>query len=562
MAKGVYVGVGTVTSGTESRQTLQYGIGTRPGYVGIHIPTWDEISQKYVFSESDNPIRMGPNNTWYNIWTEDHEYKCAIIDGNPNIFYGLTTNGFEDESGFYEERVPKARKVNKIYIGVSETVYELDAGESKTMPTGMVLNTYLGTSYTIESSGAITVNQNVLVATGNDLVGKYFAHPGGTEKTSAGIVTAKSLYQIDSVNEAAGIIICTCRQTQQTLKQTARKITKGYIGAPGDVVNATLTADEMAAKVILDDGSVNPGTVSETRPEYSKPGDFTWFYAIAGNTVSNQDAWGSWIEGGIGDDFVFAKLDDEMHYYYERVSVSGEYQFKQYTRGSVARQFWPAITLDPTFANNSWANIIYACQNKIVPDTWAVGNQKPITVGNYEYKIDIIGKNYDNYSDGSGKAPLTFQMHNCFFNTLQMNDGLTNHGGWAQSLMRTNFANQFFNSLPLEFKNAIREVNKTTSAGNTSSSIVTTADKMFLLSEIEIFGITPNSYAGEGVQYSYYATGGNKAKTIGNSTGYIGWWTRSPYAWGSTDFDTVTSSGGTSFTGSSSSIGVPWAFCF
>ena len=461
MAKGVYVGVNTVKSGTESRQTLRYGIGTRPGYVGIHIPTWDEISQKYVFSESDNPIRMGPNNTWYNIWTEDHEYKCAIIDGNPNIFYGLTTNGFEDEHGFYEERVPKARKVNKIYIGV---------------------------------------------------------------------------------------------------QGLARKITKGYIGGPGDVVNATLTADEMAAKVILDDGSVNSGTVSETRPQYSKPGDFTWFYAIAGNTVSNQDAWGSWIEGGIGDDFVFAKLDDEMHYYYERVSVNGEYQFKEYTRGSVARQFWPAITLDPIFANNSWANIIYACQNKIVPDTWAVGNQKTMTIGGTDYAIDIIGKNHDTYSDGSGTAPLTFQTHECMNLTQQMKNTNTNANGWSGSRMRGQGLLGVLQVMPTEVQSGIHEVNKLTSAGNRSTTINTTADKLFLLSEIEIFGSTIFSVSGEGMQYAYYKAGNSKTKhKEGNA---YPWWERSPNRQDAISFCLISDSGGATYNPAAGSYGVSFAFCF
>ncbi len=462
MAKGVYVGVNTVKSGTESRQTLRYGIGTRPGYVGIHIPTWDEISQKYVFSESDNPIRMGPNNTWYNIWTEDHEYKCAIIDGNPNIFYGLTTNGFEDEHGFYEERVPKARKVNKIYIGV---------------------------------------------------------------------------------------------------QGLARKITKGYIGGPGDVVNATLTADEMAAKVILDDGSVNSGTVSETRPQYSKPGDFTWFYAIAGNTVSNQDAWGSWIEGGIGDDFVFAKLDDEMHYYYERVSVNGEYQFKEYTRGSVARQFWPAITLDPTFANNSWENIIYACQNKIVPDTWAVGNQKTMTINGANYAIDIIGKNHDTYSDGSGTAPLTFQFHKCWSTVAYaMNNSATNYQGWDACVMRTAIMPTVINQMPSEVQAGLKAVDKITGIGSGVSAVKTSSDKLFLLSEIEIFGSRSYSTQGEGEVYQYYGLDSNRIKQQG--TDNVSWWSRSPNVSDGYSFVYAKANGASGTISAVIQYGVAPAFCF
>ena len=70
--------------------------------------------------------------------------------------------------------------------------------------------------------------------------------------------------------------------------------------------------------------------------------------------------------------------------------------------------------LAAAFADNSWAAIIAACQAREVPDTWAVGDSKPMTIGGADYQIDIIGENHDSYTDGSGTAPLTFQMHDCY----------------------------------------------------------------------------------------------------------------------------------------------------
>ena len=69
---------------------------------------------------------------------------------------------------------------------------------------------------------------------------------------------------------------------------------------------------------------------------------------------------------------------------------------------------------EANFADNTWAQIIKACQKKIIPTTWKVGDQKAMTINGISYQIDIIGKNHDDYSDGSGKAPLTFQMHDCY----------------------------------------------------------------------------------------------------------------------------------------------------
>ena len=69
---------------------------------------------------------------------------------------------------------------------------------------------------------------------------------------------------------------------------------------------------------------------------------------------------------------------------------------------------------DPVFANNTWEQIIAACHNNEVPDTWKVADQKPMTIDGSDYLIDIIGKNHDDYADGSGKAPMTFQLHDCY----------------------------------------------------------------------------------------------------------------------------------------------------
>ena len=54
--------------------------------------------------------------------------------------------------------------------------------------------------------------------------------------------------------------------------------------------------------------------------------------------------------------------------------------------------------------------------------------------------------------------------------------------------------------MPTEVQNGIREVNQMTSAGSQSATINTTADKLFLLSEIEIFGSVSYSKSGEGTQ--------------------------------------------------------------
>ena len=215
--------------------------------------------------------------------------------------------------------------------------------------------------------------------------------------------------------------------------------------------------------------------------------------------------------------------------------------------------------LDDTFANNDWSAIIAACQSGSVPDSWVVGNSKTMTINGTSYQIDIIGKNHDAYTAG-GTAPLTFQMHDCYGTKYQMNSSNTNAGGWESCAMRTTHLPAILALMPSEVQAGIKEVNKLTSAGSQSSTINTTADKLFLLSEIEIFGSTTYSKSGEGSQYAYYSAGNSKVKNLSGSASF--WWERSPNGSNSTSFCRVASTGGANNSNASSSFGVAFGFCF
>lgn len=222
---------------------------------------------------------------------------------------------------------------------------------------------------------------------------------------------------------------------------------------------------------------------------------------------------------------------------------------------------------DPVFANNTWAKIIKACQNKEVPETWTVGSQKAMTINGADYVIDIIGKGHDNYADGSGKAPLTFQLHDCYGDLYAMNDTFTNVGGWTSCAMRQTHLPAILSQMPTEVQNGIREVNKLTSAGNLSATINTTADKLFLLSEIEIFGSRTYSELSEGWQYAYYKAGNSKVKN--DIYGYPNnWWERSPAGSEAGDesgyFCMVLADGEgeAEYNDADTMEGVPFGFCF
>lgn len=215
---------------------------------------------------------------------------------------------------------------------------------------------------------------------------------------------------------------------------------------------------------------------------------------------------------------------------------------------------------DPVFANNTWAQIIDACHKNQVPETWVVENQKAMTINGADYVIDIIGKGHDDYADGSGKAPLTFQLHDCYADRKMMNGGNTNSGGWTSCDMRQTHLPAILALMPTEVQNGIREVNKLASAGSKSSTINTTADKLFLLSEIEIFGTVSYSASGEGARYAYYKAGNSTVKNY-NGGAYF-WWQRSPRIGNYTSFCAVSNSGLADYISANDVYCISFAFCF
>ena len=208
------------------------------------------------------------------------------------------------------------------------------------------------------------------------------------------------------------------------------------------------------------------------------------------------------------------------------------------------------------FADNEWSAIIWACQTGNVPDTWTVGSQKPMTINSTDYAIDIIGLNHDDYADGSGKAPITFMLHDVYAEYVKMNTTGTNVGGWKSCNMRATILPDILTTMPANVQRGIKEVVKYASAGNMSESVIASTDKLFLLSEIEVFGTTEYSAAGEGDRYAYFV------ETSGETKSSI-YFLRSPDIESSTKFCLVTSKGLISRVAANrKSTYTAFAFCF
>lgn len=197
-----------------------------------------------------------------------------------------------------------------------------------------------------------------------------------------------------------------------------------------------------------------------------------------------------------------------------------------------------------------------------------IGSQIMLMLDDAGYSFDVIGFNHDTLTTSTaygattktGKAGITFQMHDLFATTYVMNSSNTNSGGWKSSAMRTSTMATMKGYLPAAWQTAIKPVNKVSGTGGGSSSgTETVSDSCFLLAEIEIFGSTTYSVSGEGTQYAYYKAGNSKVKNKGGSAYY--WWERSPYSGVSNGFCYVGSGGNARGTGAINSLGVAFGFC-
>ena len=227
----------------------------------------------------------------------------------------------------------------------------------------------------------------------------------------------------------------------------------------------------------------------------------------------------------------------------------------------------------------SWAEIAALASSRRAACVLNVGDEKTITLSTGEkITLVILGFFHDTYYDSEydedTSYTITFGMKNCLATRYQMNASNTNVGGWESSKMRTSVMPTLLSQLPADLQSVIKSVYKKTSAGNKSTTITTTNDKLFLLSEVEVNGTTATTYADEGEQYAYFKRNGgyvqygndgyypNGIKALSNGDGgSYGWWLRSPYVTYTYNFRCVYPDGSVGNNGASFSSGVSFGFC-
>lgn len=241
---------------------------------------------------------------------------------------------------------------------------------------------------------------------------------------------------------------------------------------------------------------------------------------------------------------------------------NGSQKTRVYTLEVIGIVYIYPFVVGDTLNDTTWDNIAIVSKLGKAQDYWKVGDTKTVAVNGVNYQFQIIGFDHDTLTTKDGtrtKAGITFQMVDCLNTTYSMNGSNTNVNGWRGSTMRTSTMATLLNQLSSDLKSVLKFVNKVTSVGNSSSGLETTSDKLFLLSEIEVFGATQYSYAGEGKQYEYYTAGNSTIKKVNGSAN--SWWERSPRSGDTGYFCRVYNAGGAGANSASYSGGVSFGFC-
>lgn len=210
----------------------------------------------------------------------------------------------------------------------------------------------------------------------------------------------------------------------------------------------------------------------------------------------------------------------------------------------------------------TWAEIDMYAQPGMADKVFAVGDVKTIRLKDgTSIDLRIIGFYHDRTVDGR-LLPISFEAVQTLNDDEVMNEQYTNEGGWEKSYLRARLNGSFFDEmLPDDLKAVIKPCVKFAGTGGRNPMVGQTIDKLFVLSEQEIFGRKIHSIGGEGHWYDWYQQEDASYRKV-RQNGEASWrWNRSQFDGSTTGFCGVSSSGSASASGSSGSGGVAFGFC-
>ena len=209
--------------------------------------------------------------------------------------------------------------------------------------------------------------------------------------------------------------------------------------------------------------------------------------------------------------------------------------------------------LDLGWTTDSWAGIKKIVDAGKASQYISDGDRFTVTLSNNE--VLVFEANVNTY----GLGEVDFIPTYCMATTKQHHTSNTNAGGWNSSDIRTYLNGAFLSMLPADLQAVISEKPVKATIGSQSNTLQTAEDKIWLLTEKEVFGsITYSGSAENSVnrQYPVFTDVASRVRTQGASGAAVNVWLASPHSGNSTNFCYVTTSGAASYSGASGSGGV------
>ena len=200
-----------------------------------------------------------------------------------------------------------------------------------------------------------------------------------------------------------------------------------------------------------------------------------------------------------------------------------------------------------SFSTDSWSKIISnvksgnACMYK-VGDT---RNVTMTTYGTHPVRIANISTPSVCNTSGFSQTACGFVVEFADIVTpYKMNNSDTNTGSWKSSIARTFINGRFYNALPSDLKSGIISTTVVSGNGRGESGSVTTTDKLYLLSTVEVWSLKDSATAvktdksrAKSRQLDYYESIGvttanysGAIKKSSPSVDFDWWWLRSAYS--------------------------------
>ena len=493
----------------------------------------------------------------------DHIYSAPQISGGYEIMisfasefigqeYTVTGGGTEYYSGVVPASMEEMVRVNS-----PNTEYTITAKTSseETYSTKVMTGQYYG-KYEVNLTTFIATvivnavaNAEVTVTLGG-LVYTQVAGEGGTASISvknAGEYTVKAYYQ----NVYSDTKTVNVESSGSTYNVSVSFIT------------LTVTVDAGASISVTDGATTLQGTSETGSALFYLPNTGTWTVSASKDDLDTEDV----------------------------IIVSA------YTSYSITLNFIQAVLED-----NAWAMIKNASDKNLGESFWEVGDTKSIIINGevqgytfsnlsidtfiigFNHNADVEGNNRIHFMIGKISSKDVALCDNNYNNTgssagFRMNQSVTNSGGWNASYGRNTLlgnsgtptspvSSSFVSALPEDLRAVIKSVTKWTDnvgGSNSSSSVTSTTDYLFIPAEFEVQGsITyANQYEkNHQTQYSYFSSGNSKVsyKHTSPSAACV-WWCRSPHYHYSGRFVSVSTDGSSDYDRAYASFGVRPCFC-